>query len=117
MHLRNRRSRAGTPFTATGVCAAVVAAVSASIRRDWARATQDLIQLSGACPEWFRGRSPAMSVARFKAQWAHRQVLCRVLGEGPEQQLQLRFSLSHPVPAPPHVPQGVQGGLPPPATA
>ena len=53
--LRCRRSLTGVPFSATGVCGAVVAAVSASIRRDWARATEDLVRLSGACPEWFRG--------------------------------------------------------------
>jgi hypothetical protein len=112
--LRCRRSLGGAPFSAAGVCAAVVAAVTASIRRDWACATHDLIQLSGACPEWFRGRSPALTVARFAARWAHRQVLCRVVGEGEERrELELRFSLSHPVPAPPHVPQGVQEGLQP----
>jgi exonuclease III len=112
--LRCKRSLAGTPFSAAGVCAAVLAAVTATIRRDWARASQNLVRLSGACPEWFRGRSPMLQVGQFEARWAHRGVLCRVQREEVEgrerRQLVLRFSLSHPVPAPPHVPQAVQDG-------
>ena len=112
--LRCRRSLAGLPLSAPGVCAGVVAAVTTSIRRDWARATKDLVKLSGACPEWFRGRSPALTLAQFKARWAHRHVLCRVGGgEDERRELELRFSLSHPVPAPPRVPQVVQDGLQP----
>lgn len=110
--LRCQRSLTGTPFSAAGVCAAVVAAVTASIRRDWARASQNLVRLSGACPEWFRGASPALLVQAFEARWAHRGVLCQVRRtageEGERRELVLRFSLSHPVPSPPHVPQGVQ---------
>lgn len=78
--LRCRRSLGGQPFTATAVCAAVVAAVRASIQRDWARATKDLVKLSGACPEWFRGRSPALKLSAFRARWAERGVLCTVVG-------------------------------------
>jgi hypothetical protein len=38
---------------------------------------------------------------RFKAVWAHREVLCRVVeAEGQAPRLQLLLSLSHPVPAP-----------------
>lgn len=112
--LRCRRSLTGVPFSAAGVCGAVVAAVSASIRRDWARATEDLVRLSGACPEWFRGRSPARTVAQFQERWAHRGVLCRVnRGAGGRRELALRFSLAHPLPAPPHVPLGVQDDQPP----
>ncbi len=104
---------AGTSFSATGVCAAVVAAVSASIRRDWARATQDLVRLAGACPEWFRGSRAALAVEQFEGRWAHRDVLCRVTGvHGQQRRLVLRLSLAHPVPAPPHVPPGVQEGMP-----
>ena len=107
--LRCRRSLTGVPFSAAGVCGAVVAAVSASIRRDWARATEDLVKLSGACPEWFRGRSPARTVAQFVERWAHRGVLCRVSRvAGGRRELALRFSLAHPLPAPPHVPLDVQ---------
>lgn len=109
--LRCRRSLTGVPFSAAGVCGAVVAAVSASIRRDWARATEDLVRLSGACPEWFRGRSPARTVAQFAERWAHRGVLCRIVrGAGGRRELALRFSLAHPLPAPPHVALGVQEG-------
>ena len=112
--LRCKRSLTGVPFSATGVCGAVVAAVSASIRRDWARTTEDLVRLSGACPEWFRGRSPARTVAQFQERWAHRNVLCRVImGAGGRRELALRFSLAHPLPAPHHVPLGVQDGQPP----
>lgn len=63
-----------------------------------------------ACPEWFRGRSPALSLSDFRARWAVRGVLCTVLGgeeEGrdedapaPPPQLTMHFSLAHPVLAP-----------------
>ena len=108
--LRCRRSLTGRAFTAASVCAAVVAAIREAIQRDWARATQSLVKLSGACPEWFRGRSPALSLSDFRARWAVRGVLCTALGgveEGGDEdaparppQLTLHFSLAHPVPAP-----------------
>ena len=106
--LRCRRSLQGRAFTATGVCAAVVAAIREAIQRDWARATQSLVKLSGACPDWFRGRSPALSLSDFRARWTVRGVLCTVLGgeeegrdvDAPPPQLTLHFSLAHPVPAP-----------------
>ena len=106
--LRCRRSLMGRAFTAAGVCAAVVAALKEAIQRDWARATQSLVKLSGACPEWFRGRSPALSLSDFRARWAVRGVLCTVLGgeeegrdgDAPPPRLTLHFSLAHPVPAP-----------------
>ncbi len=60
--LRCRRSLTGEPFTAQAVCAATVAAVTSTLRRDWARVTQSLIGMSGMCPEWFRGRSPALAL-------------------------------------------------------
>jgi hypothetical protein len=43
--LRCRRSLADQPFSAVSVCAAVLAAVTASVRRDWARATKNLVRL------------------------------------------------------------------------
>ena len=98
--LRCRRSLTGEPFTALAVCAATVAAVTSTLRRDWARVTQSLIGMSGMCPEWFRGRSPALALHAFRSRWAHRGVLCRVReGEGDGQPtLQLRFTLAHPCP-------------------
>ena len=111
--LRCRRSLADQPFSAVSVCAAVLAAVTASVRRDWARATKNLVRLSGACPEWFRGRSPALTVPQFRSRWAHGGVLCHVRGEAEEEtrpELVMRFSLHHPVPAPRPLPQPVQGG-------
>ena len=90
------------PFSPAGVCAVVVASVRAAIQRDWARATKDLVRLAGACPEWFRGRSPALSMRKFRARWASNGVLCRVLGaDGQRPSLLVRFSLAHPIPAPP----------------
>jgi hypothetical protein len=116
--LRCRRSLTGRPFDTIALCAAVVAAVRAAIQRDWARATKDLVKLSGACPEWFRGHSPTLRLHDFKALWAVRGVLCTVTGgeesdaedggeggpavEGeqrPAPRLTLRFSLAHPVAA------------------
>ena len=91
------------------VCAAVVAAVRASIKRDWARVTKNLVKLSGACPEWFRGCDPALSLADFEDMWAEGDdILCSVTegqegGEGRPcipPKLELHFTLGHPVPAP-----------------
>ena len=119
--LRGQRSLTGRQFSASSVCAAVVAAVRGSIRRDWARATKDLVKLSGAPEEWFRGSSPALQLAAFRERWEF-DALCTVVG-GPEPgaeegassqgppsqetssqaqppQLVLHFSLAHPVPAP-----------------
>ena len=102
--LRCQRSLAALPFTPAAVCGAVVAALRGSIMRDWRRATQDLVGLSGACPEWFRGRSPALKVSDFAARWAHRNVLCQVQdvpqAQGGGRRLDLLLSLAHPVPAP-----------------
>ena len=74
--------------------------LTSTLRRDWARVTQSLIGMSGMCPEWFRGRSPALALPAFRSRWAHRGVLCRVReGEGDGQPtLQLRFTLAHPCP-------------------
>ncbi|GAB4818707.1 hypothetical protein N2152v2_005753, partial [Parachlorella kessleri] len=96
--LRCRRSLTGQPFTALAVCAATVASVTSTLRRDWARVTQSLIGMSGMCPEWFRGRSPELALHAFRSRWAHRGVLCRVReGEGDAQPtIQLRFTLAHP---------------------
>lgn len=112
--LRNRRSLTGRAFTATATCAAVVAAIREAIQRDWARATNSLVRLSGSSPEWFRGRNTALALGMFKARWAVRSVLCTVVGGGevpegggsnteePVQQpkLTFHFTLGHPVPAP-----------------
>jgi hypothetical protein len=134
--LRSRRSLTGRAFSATSVCGAVVAAVRASIQRDWARATQSLVTLSGACPEWFRGRSPALAMSAFHQRWAVRGVLCTVAGGAGEPalppgarpdlaapaqrpRLTLHFSLARPVPAPaapaagPPTVQGTQEPLDP----
>lgn len=126
--LRCRRSLAGLPFTAARVCAAVVSAVTGSIRRDWARASQSLVSLSGVPVEWFRGRDPALSVRAFQERWAHGGVLCAVhdapAGSQGGKQMELRLSLAHPVAAPPSpdvpAPQdggGLQPGDPPPANS
>ena len=119
--LRGQRSLAGRQFSAASVCAAVVAAVRGSIRRDWARATKDLVKMSGAPEEWFRGSSPALKLDAFRERWEF-GALCTVVGgpepgpaegagsqgqtsQGPPSQAQppqltLHFSLAHPVPAP-----------------
>ena len=114
--LRCRRSLTGEPFTAMAVCAATVAAVLATLRREWARVTQSLIGMSGMCPEWFRGRSPALALHAFRSRWAYRGVLCRVReGEGDAQPtLQLRFTLAHPCPPPAPVPAPALPPEPPP---
>ena len=128
--LRCQRTLASSQFTAAAICGTVVSLVSASIHRDWARCTSDLVQLSGAPPEWFRGRSPALELGTFKRRWAVGGVLCSVAGgelgdedqedgdalptqQGPasadnedvnpareKPSMTLHFSTSHPVPIP-----------------
>ena len=115
---RCQRSLAGREFTAAGVCAAVVAAVRAAIQRDWARVTQDLVGLSGAPREWFRGRDPTLKLDSFRERWGQSGALYMLEGgdgwegrdaegegeeegaEGEPPRLVLRLSLGHPVPAP-----------------
>lgn len=92
----------GEQIQPVAVCAGVVAALRAAIRRDWARATQDMRRLDGTYAEWFRGRDASVSMAEFQRRWAHGGVLCSVsVGHaGQVHVLQLRFSLGCPVPAP-----------------
>jgi hypothetical protein len=118
--LRCRRSLADAPFAAAGVCAAVVASVRSSIQRDWVRTTQNLVRLAGACPEWFRGRSPTLSLPVFLSRWAPRGALCHVEGAGEEgvpPRLHVHLCLTHPAAAPPQVPLALQGAAPEPGAA
>ena len=107
--LRCRRSLADAPFSPRSVCAAVVAAIRSSIRRDWMRVTKPLVHLSGAPPEWFKGRDPQLTRSAFERRWVGTEAaLCRVTGPAGALHIDLLFSLQHPVPAP---------AQPPPAAA
>lgn len=110
--MRARRSLAGKVFGPADVCGATVAAVRGAIQRDWVRATSDLRRLGGVYAEWFRGRDASITVEEFEDRWARGGVLCRVEGGGDAAwpRLQLRFSLSLPVPAPVDV-GGADGGV------
>jgi hypothetical protein len=100
-----KRHFSAQPFSAATVCGVVVSALKAAIWRDWKRAMLDLTKLDGTYAAWFRGRTPALQLADFKARWAHRSVLCAVGDGAGGARLTVHLSLHAPVPAPDALPQ------------
>jgi hypothetical protein len=51
-----------------------------AIQRDWLRTTTDIRTLDNGsfCTEWWRGMDPQLSLAKFRATWAHQGVFCVV---------------------------------------
>ena len=67
-------------FTTVAVVSGFVHEVRSLILQDWLRVEGDIRQLSGVCPSWFRGRDPALPVAKFTTWWCVNHVLASVSG-------------------------------------
>jgi len=92
-------------------CRAVQEAVSSLVRamqRDWLRTTADIRTLDNGsfCTEWWRGMDPQLSLAKFRATWAHQGIFC-VVDDGDAEAvpprapaLTLRLGQDLPVPFP-----------------
>ncbi len=101
----------GSPHRASMARMAVQEAVSSLVRamkRDWLRTTTDIRSLDNGsfCTEWWRGLDPQLSLAKFRASWAHRDLFCVVdggdAGAAPPRapSLSLRLGVDLPLPFP-----------------
>ena len=65
---RSAREQHGGPAS---IAAAVVAALTQGVQRDWARVSTDVLhEAVGLVPRsWFRGVSPALTVDQFSRMW------------------------------------------------
>jgi len=95
-------------FAHKAVTIAVDTLVSA-IERDWRRTQEDVRTMdAGAfCPDWWRGLDGLTKVSAFEKQWARPEILCRLVGDRPQQlgaadgrTLQLLLGSAFPVPVP-----------------
>ena len=88
-----------------------VSSLLAAIERDWLRTQADVrfLDAGSFCQTWWRGFDGRLSVGAFEQRWARSPaVFCVLVGEPPAQpgdadvrELNLRLSLSGPVPLPP----------------
>ena len=71
--------------------------ITAMIRQDWIRCSEDVKQVSGVCSEWLRGRDPCMTLEAFQSRWCCNGALASVttvLDSYGRQRLELQLKLS-----------------------
>jgi hypothetical protein len=105
------RPSVGGSSLARGSASEAVGSLVAAIERDWLRTRADVrfLDASSFCQTWWRGFDGRLSIEAFEQRWARSPaVFCVLVGETPaqpgdpdERELQMRLSLSSPVPLPP----------------
>jgi Reverse transcriptase (RNA-dependent DNA polymerase) len=89
--LRCDRSNEGSQFTAAGIVARVVAALTRDIHMDWFRVRVDARQHAGVAPSWFSGRDTQLTEQRFVERWCVGAHLVTLRGDETDRSVVLSF--------------------------